>query len=29
MSAKFGDYKNYFWEKGFPTVLEWENIINL
>ena len=29
MSAKFGDYKNYFWEKGFPTVLEWENIIDL
>lgn len=29
MSAKFGDYKNYFWEKGFPTVLEWKNIINL
>ena len=29
MSAKFGDYKNYFWEKGFPTVLEWENIISL
>ncbi|WPO90708.1 GYDIA family GHMP kinase [Chryseobacterium sp. YR459] len=29
MSAKFGDYKNYFWEKGFPTVFEWENIINL
>ena len=29
MSAKFGDYKNYFWEKGFPIVFEWENIINL
>ncbi|WP_126653280.1 GYDIA family GHMP kinase [Chryseobacterium aureum] len=29
MSAKFGDYKNYFWEKGFTTVFEWENIIGL
>lgn len=29
MSAKFGDYKNYFWEKGFHIVFEWENIINL
>lgn len=29
MSAKFGDYKNYFWEKGFPTVFEWKNIISL
>ncbi|RXM40005.1 30S ribosomal protein S6 [Chryseobacterium sp. CH21] len=29
MSAKFGGYKNYFWEKGFTTVLEWENIIDL
>ncbi|MEJ5051279.1 GYDIA family GHMP kinase [Chryseobacterium culicis] len=29
MSAKFGDYKNYFWEKGFPSVFEWENIIDL
>ncbi|WP_317125970.1 hypothetical protein [Chryseobacterium sp. 7] len=29
MSAKFGDYKNYFWEKGFTTVFEWQNIIDL
>ncbi|TZF96207.1 30S ribosomal protein S6 [Chryseobacterium panacisoli] len=29
MSAKFGGYKNYFWEKGFTTIFEWENIINL
>lgn len=28
MSAKFGDYKNYFWEKGFPSVFEWSEIIN-
>lgn len=29
MSAKFGDYKDYFWEKGFTTVFEWSNIIDL
>lgn len=29
MSAKFGDYKNYFWEKGFTTVFEWDSIIGL
>ncbi|MGH1518964.1 GYDIA family GHMP kinase [Chryseobacterium sp. JK1] len=29
MSAKFGDYKDYFWEKGFTTVFEWKNIIDL
>ncbi|SEH34706.1 GYDIA family GHMP kinase [Chryseobacterium culicis] len=29
MSAKFGDYKNYFWEKGFTTIFEWQNIIGL
>ncbi|MBV8324734.1 GYDIA family GHMP kinase [Chryseobacterium sp.] len=29
MSSKFGDYKNYFWEKGFTTVLEWSDIIDL
>ncbi|WP_426476902.1 GYDIA family GHMP kinase [Chryseobacterium sp. CBSDS_008] len=29
MSAKFGGFKDYFWEKGFTTVFEWENIINL
>ena len=28
MSAKFGDYKNYFWEKGFPSVFEWSEIID-
>ncbi|MFZ4930780.1 GYDIA family GHMP kinase [Chryseobacterium sp. Mn2064] len=29
MSAKFGGYKDYFWEKGFTTIFEWENIIDL
>ncbi|WP_213277830.1 GYDIA family GHMP kinase [Chryseobacterium indologenes] len=29
MSAKFGGFKDYFWEKGFSTVFEWENIIDL
>ncbi|WP_241330186.1 GYDIA family GHMP kinase [Chryseobacterium arthrosphaerae] len=29
MSAKFGGYKDYFWEKGFTTVFEWSDIINL
>ena len=29
MSAKFGGYKDYFWEKGFSTILDWKNIINL
>lgn len=29
MSAKFGGFKDYFWEKGFATVFEWENIIDL
>ncbi|SIS96993.1 Mevalonate kinase [Chryseobacterium ureilyticum] len=29
MSAKFGGYKDYFWEKGFTTVFEWSNIIDL
>ncbi|NIF05459.1 30S ribosomal protein S6 [Chryseobacterium sp. Tr-659] len=29
MSAKFGSYKDYFWEKGFNTVFEWSDIINL
>ncbi|MFP3596004.1 GYDIA family GHMP kinase [Chryseobacterium sp. SIMBA_029] len=29
MSAKFGGYKDYFWGKGFTTVFEWVDIINL
>lgn len=29
MSAKFGGFKDYFWEKGFKTVFEWSDIINL
>lgn len=29
MSAKFGGYKDYFSEKGFATIFEWKNIINL
>lgn len=29
MSAKFGDFKDYFWEKGFLNVFEWSDIIGL
>ncbi|ASE63596.1 30S ribosomal protein S6 [Chryseobacterium indologenes] len=29
MSAKFGGFKDYFWEKGFTTVFEWPEIIGL
>lgn len=29
MSAKFRGYKDYFWGKGFNTVFEWSDIINL
>ncbi|MDR2235929.1 MAG: hypothetical protein LBE92_07385 [Chryseobacterium sp.] len=29
MSAKFEGFKDYFWGKGFTTVLEWSEIINL
>ncbi|WP_106916876.1 GYDIA family GHMP kinase [Chryseobacterium aurantiacum] len=29
MSAKFGGFKDYFWEKGFTTIFEWKNIIDL
>lgn len=29
MSAKFGGFKDYFWEKGFTTVFEWSDIIGL
>ncbi|AZA78967.1 30S ribosomal protein S6 [Chryseobacterium sp. G0186] len=29
MSAKFGGFKDYFWEKGFTTVFEWSDIIDL
>ncbi|WP_160137020.1 GYDIA family GHMP kinase [Chryseobacterium sp. c4a] len=29
MSAKFGGFKDYFWEKGFTTIFEWENLIDL
>ncbi|MFP3832266.1 GYDIA family GHMP kinase [Chryseobacterium sp. SIMBA_028] len=29
MSAKFGGFKDYFWEKGFTTIFEWKNIIYL
>jgi hypothetical protein len=29
MSAKFDGYKDYFWGKGFTTVFEWVNIIDL
>lgn len=29
MSAKFDGYKDYFWGKGFTTVFEWADIIDL
>lgn len=29
MSTKFDGYKDYFWGKGFKTVFEWSDIINL
>ncbi|SDI56636.1 GYDIA family GHMP kinase [Chryseobacterium jejuense] len=29
MSAKFGGFNNYFWEKGFTTIFEWSDLINL
>ncbi|BAP29206.1 uncharacterized protein CHSO_0169 [Chryseobacterium sp. StRB126] len=29
MSAKFGGFKDYFWEKGFTTIFEWADLINL
>lgn len=29
MSAKFDGYKDYFWGKGFKTVFQWSDIINL
>ncbi|PWN68309.1 30S ribosomal protein S6 [Chryseobacterium phosphatilyticum] len=29
ISAKFGGFKDYFWEKGFSTVFEWSDIIDL
>lgn len=29
MSAKFGGFKDYFWEKGFTTVFEWSDLIDL
>ncbi|REC64119.1 30S ribosomal protein S6 [Chryseobacterium pennae] len=29
LSAKFGGFKDYFWEKGFTTIFEWKNLINL
>ncbi|KFF13943.1 30S ribosomal protein S6 [Chryseobacterium soli] len=29
MSAKFDGYKDYFWGKGFTTIFEWVDIINL
>jgi mevalonate kinase len=29
MSAKFGGFKDYFWERGFTTVFEWSDIIDL
>ncbi|NML69407.1 30S ribosomal protein S6 [Chryseobacterium sp. RP-3-3] len=29
MSAKFDGYKDYFWGKGFNTVFQWSDIINL
>lgn len=29
MSAKFDGFKDYFWGKGFTTVFEWPEIINL
>lgn len=29
MSAKFDGFKDYFWGKGFTTVFEWSDIINL
>ncbi|KFF22089.1 GYDIA family GHMP kinase [Chryseobacterium sp. JM1] len=29
MSAKFDGYEDYFWGKGFNTVFQWSDIINL
>ncbi|KMQ66243.1 30S ribosomal protein S6 [Chryseobacterium angstadtii] len=29
MSAKFDGYEDYFWGKGFKTVFQWSDIINL
>ncbi|WP_250253725.1 GYDIA family GHMP kinase [Chryseobacterium sp. Marseille-Q3244] len=29
MSAKFGGFKEYFWEKGFTTVFKWSDLIDL
>ncbi|MCJ7934356.1 MAG: GYDIA family GHMP kinase [Chryseobacterium sp.] len=29
MSAKFRGFKDYFWEKGFTSVFEWSDIIDL
>lgn len=29
MSAKFGGFKDYFWEKDFTTIFEWSNLIDL
>lgn len=29
MSARFEGFKDYFWGKGFTTVLDWSEIINL
>lgn len=27
MTAKFSGYKDYFWDKGFSTIFDWEDII--
>lgn len=29
MSAKFDGFRDYFWGKGFTTVFEWDDVINL
>lgn len=29
MSSKFDGFKDYFWGKGFTTVFEWDNVIDL
>lgn len=27
LASKFGDYKNYFFERNFRNIIEWKNLI--
>ena len=27
LASKFGDYKNYFFERDFRNIIEWKNLI--